>query len=204
MIEQPDSIHHLAERFNQDVESVCDDLQVLTRYDIVHFEQTGRGKRPFVPFDSIEFDVSFEIPAATPEPSDEDDTGVKESTKWTTDRERVKSIVLTDGEPRSARGIAEEAVVGAERTREILTDLVEDGVVAKAERHGETRYAADRDHMRRESVQMLEEADNRDELRDLEVSMVERLIDVKDPVHEQLIAYRLKIVSEAITLPSDE
>ena len=59
MTERPDSIRRLAERLDRDVKSVHDDLQVLAEYDIVHFEQAGRAKRPFVPYDSIE--VSLEI-----------------------------------------------------------------------------------------------------------------------------------------------
>lgn len=54
MTERPDSIRQLAERLERDVKSVYDDLQVLTEYDIVHFQQAGRAKRPFIPYDSIE------------------------------------------------------------------------------------------------------------------------------------------------------
>jgi predicted transcriptional regulator len=59
MTKQPDSIRQLAERLDRDVKTVHDDLQILTEYDIVHFQQAGRAKRPFVPYDSIE--VSLEI-----------------------------------------------------------------------------------------------------------------------------------------------
>lgn len=59
MTERPDSIRQLAERLDRDVKTVHDDLQVLAEYDIVHFEQSGRAKQPFVPYDSIE--VSLEI-----------------------------------------------------------------------------------------------------------------------------------------------
>ena len=59
MTERPDSIRQLAERLDRDVKSIHDDLQVLADYDIVHFEQAGRAKRPFVPYDTIE--VSLEI-----------------------------------------------------------------------------------------------------------------------------------------------
>jgi len=63
MTDRPDSIRQLAERIDRDVKSVHDDLQVLADYDIVHFEQAGRAKRPFVPYDSIE--VSLEISTPT-------------------------------------------------------------------------------------------------------------------------------------------
>jgi predicted transcriptional regulator len=49
----------LASRLDRDVKSVHEDLQVLAEYDIVHFEQAGRAKRPFVPYETIE--VSLEI-----------------------------------------------------------------------------------------------------------------------------------------------
>ena len=67
MTERPDSIRQLAERLDRDVKSIHDDLQVLADYDIVHFEQAGRAKRPFVPYDTIE--VSLEI--STPRPADD-------------------------------------------------------------------------------------------------------------------------------------
>lgn len=59
MVEQPASIRQLAERLERDVKTVHDDLQVLAGYDIVHFEQDGRAKRPFVPYETIE--VNLEI-----------------------------------------------------------------------------------------------------------------------------------------------
>jgi predicted transcriptional regulator len=57
----------LAERFDRDVKSVHDDLGVLAEYDTVHYEQDGRAKRPFVPYDTTE--VSLEI--STPQPTDD-------------------------------------------------------------------------------------------------------------------------------------
>jgi len=67
MAERPDSIRQLADRLDRDVKTVHDDLQVLAEYDIVHFEQAGRAKRAFVPYDSIE--VSLEI--TTPHSADD-------------------------------------------------------------------------------------------------------------------------------------
>jgi predicted transcriptional regulator len=67
MAEEADSIRQLAERVDRDVKSVHDDLGVLADYDIVQFEQDGRAKRPFVPYERIE--VSLEI--TTPQPSDD-------------------------------------------------------------------------------------------------------------------------------------
>ena len=64
MSQRPDSIRQLAERLDRDVKSVHGDLQILADYDIVHFEQAGRAKRPFVPYESIE--VSLEISTTKP------------------------------------------------------------------------------------------------------------------------------------------
>ena len=62
MTECPDSIRQLAERLDRDVKSLHDDLQVLADYDIVHFEQTGQAKRPFVPYDTIEVNLETSTP----------------------------------------------------------------------------------------------------------------------------------------------
>jgi len=62
MAERPDSIRQLAERLDRDVKTVHDDLQVLVEYDIVHFEQDGRAKRAFVPYDSIEVNLEISTP----------------------------------------------------------------------------------------------------------------------------------------------
>ncbi|MFC6721421.1 transcriptional regulator [Halobacteriaceae bacterium SHR40] len=67
MAAKPDSIRQLASRLDRDVKTVHDDLGVLAEYDIIHYEQDGRAKRPFVPYDSIE--VSLEI--STPQPADD-------------------------------------------------------------------------------------------------------------------------------------
>ncbi len=67
MTERPDSIRNLAERVERNVKNVHDDLRVLADYDIVHFEEAGRAKRPFVPYDTIE--ISLEI--STPRPADD-------------------------------------------------------------------------------------------------------------------------------------
>lgn len=64
MTERPDSIRQLADRLDRDVKTVHTDLQILAKYDIVHFEEAGRAKRPFVPYDSIE--VSLEISTSNP------------------------------------------------------------------------------------------------------------------------------------------
>jgi predicted transcriptional regulator len=65
MSEQPESIRGLADRVDRDVKTVHDDLQVLAEYDIVHFEQAGRAKRPFVPYETIEVHLEISRPSGT-------------------------------------------------------------------------------------------------------------------------------------------
>lgn len=67
MADTPDSIRQLAERLERDVKTVHQNLDVLTEYGIVHYQQAGRAKRPFVPYETIE--VSLEI--STPETADD-------------------------------------------------------------------------------------------------------------------------------------
>jgi predicted transcriptional regulator len=65
MAERPESIRGLAERVGRDVKTVHDDLQILAEYDIVHFEQDGRAKRPFVPYETIEVNLEITTPSGT-------------------------------------------------------------------------------------------------------------------------------------------
>ncbi|WP_245998571.1 HVO_A0114 family putative DNA-binding protein [Halalkalicoccus subterraneus] len=65
MAEQPDSIRQLADRLERDVKTIHNDLQILVEYDIVHFEQAGRAKRPFVPYDTIEVNLEISTPHST-------------------------------------------------------------------------------------------------------------------------------------------
>lgn len=62
MADQPESIRQLADRLERDVKTIHDDLQVLAEYDIVHFEQAGRAKRPFVPYETIEINLEISTP----------------------------------------------------------------------------------------------------------------------------------------------
>lgn len=119
-------------------------------------------------------------------------------TTWSTPQERVRAWVLTDDAPRSANGIALETYVRADRTREILSNLVADGMVMRVERDGIVRYGPDRDYMEREADQLVADAEDIEDLYDRRDDMVQRLHDVQDPVVERLIAYHLKITDLAI------
>ena len=65
MAEPPASIRQLADRLDRDVKSVHGNLRTLAEYDVVHFEQGGRAKRPFVPYDTIEVNLEISTPHAT-------------------------------------------------------------------------------------------------------------------------------------------
>jgi len=58
----PASIRALADRLDRDVHDVHDDLHLLAEYDIVHFEEDGRAKKPYVPYDIVKLEVQFGLP----------------------------------------------------------------------------------------------------------------------------------------------
>jgi hypothetical protein len=53
------SIRDLADRLDRDVRQVHDDLQVLTEYRIVHFEENGSAKQPNIPYETISIEVEL-------------------------------------------------------------------------------------------------------------------------------------------------
>jgi len=59
MADPPESIRALADRLNRDVHDVHDDLHLLAEYDIVHFEEDGRAKQPYVPYETVRLEVEF-------------------------------------------------------------------------------------------------------------------------------------------------
>ena len=58
----PESIRALADRLDRDVHDVHDDLHLLAEYDIIHFEENGRAKKPYVPYDTVRIEVEFGLP----------------------------------------------------------------------------------------------------------------------------------------------
>ena len=59
MEDPPESIRALAARLDRDVHDVHDDLHLLAEYDIIYFEQDGRAKKPYVPYDTVRLEVEF-------------------------------------------------------------------------------------------------------------------------------------------------
>ena len=58
----PESIRALADRLDRDVHDVHDDLYLLAEYDVIHFEENGRAKKPYVPYDTVRIEVKFGLP----------------------------------------------------------------------------------------------------------------------------------------------
>ena len=58
----PESIRALADRLDRDVHDVHDDLHLLAEYDVIHFEENGRAKKPYVPYDTVRIEVEFGLP----------------------------------------------------------------------------------------------------------------------------------------------
>ena len=58
----PESMRALADRLDQDVHDVHNDLHLLAGYDIIHFEEDGRAKKPYVPYDTVRVEVEFGLP----------------------------------------------------------------------------------------------------------------------------------------------
>ncbi|MEF8826337.1 MAG: hypothetical protein V5A27_08385 [Halapricum sp.] len=47
----------LADRLDRGVYDVRDDLHLLAEYDIVHFEEDRRAKKPYFPYDTVRIEV---------------------------------------------------------------------------------------------------------------------------------------------------
>lgn len=62
MDHSPESIRALADRLERDVHDVHGDLYLLAEYNIIHFEEDGRAKRPYVPYDTVRLEVEFGLP----------------------------------------------------------------------------------------------------------------------------------------------
>ena len=62
MGESAASISQLAERLDRNYSAVHEDVEVLAEYGIVKFQRDGQSKQPFVPYETIEFDVTIRAP----------------------------------------------------------------------------------------------------------------------------------------------
>jgi predicted transcriptional regulator len=53
---------HVTDRLGRDGRQVHDDVQLLSEYRIVHFEERGGAKRPFVPYETVRIEVELGTP----------------------------------------------------------------------------------------------------------------------------------------------
>jgi len=58
----PESMRGLADFLDRDIHDVHDDLHLLAEYDIIHFEEDGRAKKPYMPYDTVRVEVEFGLP----------------------------------------------------------------------------------------------------------------------------------------------
>lgn len=58
MSDSPESIRELADRLERNYSDVHSDVELLADHHVIHFERNGRAKRPVIPYETIEFDVS--------------------------------------------------------------------------------------------------------------------------------------------------
>ena len=56
------SITELAERLGRSYSAVHEDVEILAEYGIVKYREAGQSKQPFVPYETIEFDVTIRAP----------------------------------------------------------------------------------------------------------------------------------------------
>jgi predicted transcriptional regulator len=59
MAEPPASISDLAERLERNYADVHADVELLAEHRIVYFETVGRSRRPVIPYETVEFDVTI-------------------------------------------------------------------------------------------------------------------------------------------------
>lgn len=58
MSDPPESISDLADRLGRNYSDVNQDVNLLAEHHIVYFETDGRSKRPIIPYETVEFDVT--------------------------------------------------------------------------------------------------------------------------------------------------
>ena len=63
MTDPPESIRDLADRLERNYSDVHSDVELLAEHHIVYFEKAGRAKRPVIPYESVEFDVTVRVDA---------------------------------------------------------------------------------------------------------------------------------------------
>jgi predicted transcriptional regulator len=57
-----ESITELTDRLDRSYSAVHEDVEILAEYGIVQYREAGQSKQPFVPYETIEFDVTIRVP----------------------------------------------------------------------------------------------------------------------------------------------
>ena len=58
---KPSSIKELAEKIGRDFKNVYNDLKVLHGAGFVEFEENGKSRKPYLPYDELEFKLDEEM-----------------------------------------------------------------------------------------------------------------------------------------------
>lgn len=59
----PESIRALADRLDRGVKETAADVNLLAEYETVYFEQDGRAKQPYVPYETVKIEVGIGVQA---------------------------------------------------------------------------------------------------------------------------------------------
>jgi predicted transcriptional regulator len=57
--EEPESMREAARLVDRDIKDVSRNLDRLEKYDVIQYESNGQSKRPVVPYDNIQIDLSL-------------------------------------------------------------------------------------------------------------------------------------------------
>jgi predicted transcriptional regulator len=55
-------MHALADHLDHDDHDVHSDLHLLGEFNIIYFEEDGRAKEPYVPYNTVRIEVEFGLP----------------------------------------------------------------------------------------------------------------------------------------------
>jgi hypothetical protein len=106
--------------------------------------------------------------------------GVQSWTETTNARERIRSVALTLGEPRSTNWISEHAEAAWSTTNQELDDLVDRGQLRRVDAGGSTLYQPDYTRLLFEEVRRLIEEHTREQLQTELTAIAEEIEDWRE------------------------
>jgi len=62
---EPESVRALARAVDRGPKEVLENLEELQNYGLVAFEEDGRAKRPYLPYEEIDIDIQLPLPHST-------------------------------------------------------------------------------------------------------------------------------------------